>query len=89
MHDPQHNPATPVPAAGPLVDEADRIPAGIQLDEEITAARAAEPRLDAKGSHPQSLASGPALAGLALLAGGKLPPAATVLAWLALAVMGR
>lgn len=90
MHDRQHHPVTPtpVPAVGPLVDEADLILAGIALDEQIAAARAAEPRVDTKGGHLQSLAAGLALAGLALLAPGKLPPAATALAWLAVAVDG-
>ena len=90
MHDRQHHPETPapVPAVDPLVDEADLILAGIALDEEIAAARAAEPRVDTKGGHLQSLAAGLALAGLALLAPGKLPPAATALAWLAVAVDG-
>ena len=87
MHDRQHHPVTPALAANPLA-EADLILTGTALDEELAAARAAEPRVDTKAGHLQSLAAGLALAGLALLAPGKLPPAATALAWLAVAVDG-
>lgn len=99
MHDPaRHNensPASqekfalnPSPALDRLVDESDTILLGVRLDTETATVRAIESRVDAKAGAFLSLASGLLLAGLALLAAGRLHGPAAIAGWAAAATVG-
>ncbi len=99
MHDPaRHNENSspnrekfalnPSPALNQLFDERDTILLGVRLDAETTAVRAIESRVDAKADAFLRLASGLLLAGLALLAAGRLHGPAAIAGWSAAAVVG-
>jgi hypothetical protein len=99
MHDPaRHNENSPPsretfalnpsPALNQLVDESDSILLGVRLDTETATVRAIESRVDAKAGAFLSLASGLLLAGLALLAAGRLHGPAAVAGWTAAATVG-
>lgn len=91
MHDSTLKPAEAIPASAQmehLLAECDGILLDTQLDAETKAVRAGEPRVDEKAGNLLQLCSGLLLAGLALLAAGKLPGLAAVAGWSAAGLLG-